>query len=190
MYKHQIGQKAILLSTTQELELARQKDISLFKADIEPEGGTKPTDSPDKGDWNEISGGYDCKFVEVPPNAFQTDCPVCRLLLRDPYQAKCCGTSFCYTCSQRIKAGSNHCPTCRKDNFEVFPNKGLKRSIYQLCVFCTHRKDGCTWVGELGELEHHLNKVIHPGKSSFKINVKNDQAQWGAFFVLTERVIH
>ena len=133
---------------------------------MEAEEGTEPTDDPEKDNWKETSGGYDCKFVEQPPNAFQTECPVCRLLLRDPYQATCCGTSFCYLCSQRIKAGKNCCPTCRKDNFEVFPNKGLKRSISQLPVFCTHRNDGgCTWMGELGELQNHLNKVTHTSRS-------------------------
>ena len=170
MYKHKINGLKNQFFCLQEQELALQKDVLPFKADIEPERGTNPTDSPDEGDWKEVSGGYDCKFVETPPSAFQTDCPVCRLVLRDPYQATCCGTSFCHTCSQRIKTGNNHCPTCRKDNFEVFPNKGLKRSIYQLRVFCTHRKGGCTWEGELGELEYHLNKVIHTGKS-FIVNV-------------------
>ena len=53
---------------------------------------------------------------------------------------------------------------CKEDNFEVSPNKGLKRSLTQLDVFCTHSKDGCKWKGELGQLEHHLNKVIHSGK--------------------------
>jgi len=44
----------------------------------------------------------------------------------------------------------------RHDNFEVFPNKGLNRSLRQLQVYCTHRKDGCQWRGELGELNQHL----------------------------------
>ena len=158
----------------QELELAHQKDLP-FEAGKEPEGGTNHTD---EGDWKGISGGYDCKFVESPLSAFQTDCPICRLILRDPYQATCCGTSFCHTCSQQIKAGNDLCPTCRRNNFEVFPNKGLKRSICQLSVFCTHRKDGCTWKGELGELEHHLDKVIHTGKS---FHYGCDRAQWNAF---------
>ena len=158
----------------QELELAHQKDLP-FEAGIEPEGGTNPTD---EGYWKGISGGYDCKFMDSPLSVLQTDCPICRLILRDPYQATCCGTSFCHTCSQRIKAGNNHCPTCRRNNFEVFPNKGLKRSICQLTVFCTHRKDGCTWKGELGELEHHLDKVIHTSKS---FHYGCDRAQWKAF---------
>jgi len=42
------------------------------------------------------------------------------------------------------------------DNFAVFPNKGLKRSLKQLQVYCTHGKDDCEWRGELGELEQHL----------------------------------
>ena len=133
---------------------------------MEPEGGTEPNGSPKEDDWKKtISGGYDCKFVEQPPTVFQTDCPVCCLLLRDPYQATCCGTSFCCSCIEQLQVCNNLCPTCRKDNFEVSPNKGLKRSLNQLQVFCAHRKDGCTWTGELGELDHHLIKVIHVGKS-------------------------
>ena len=133
---------------------------------MEPEGGTEPNGSPKEDDWKKtISGGYDCKFMKPPPSEFQTDCPVCRLLLRDPYQAMCCGTSFCCSCIEQLQVSNNLCPTCRKDNFEVSPNKGLKRSLNQLQVFCAHRKDGCTWTGELGELDHHLIKVIHLGKS-------------------------
>ena len=155
----------ILLPNTQELELAQQKEISHFKADMEPEGGTEPTDSSDEGDLREASGGYDCTFVEPLPSAFQTECPVCRLLLRDPYQATCCGTNFCQSCIHRVKSKNKLCPTCRKDNFEVFPNKGLKRSIYQLRVFCVHRKDAsCPWKGDVWELENHLKEVDHTGK--------------------------
>ena len=157
---------------------------------MEPEGGTEPNGSPKEDDWKEtIPGGYDCKFVEQPPTVFQTDCPVCRLLLRDPYQATCCGTSFCCSCIEQLQVCNNICPTCRKDNFEVSPNKGLKRSLNQLQVFCTHRKDGCTWTGELGELDHHLIKVIHSGKSS---QCEEQQAQWDALcpkFIRQEKVI-
>ena len=34
-------------------------------------------------------GGYDCEFVEKPPEAIQSECPVCQLVLREPYQAIC-----------------------------------------------------------------------------------------------------
>ena len=105
----------------------------------------------------ETFGGYDYEFVEPPQSAFQTECPICHLILREPYQVTCCGTNFCHTCSQRLQTDETHCPTCREDKFEVFPNKGLLRSLKQLQVYCTRRKDGCQWRGELGELNQHLN---------------------------------
>ena len=102
--------------------------------------------------------GYECDFVDPPSAVFQTECPICKQVLCEPYQATCCGTSFCQTCIQQWTADKNPCPTCRGEDFTVFPNKGLKRSLNQLHVYCTHRKDGCTWSGELQELEQHLNK--------------------------------
>ena len=146
----------------QEPVLAQQKETLLSKAPLVHEGRAEPPGSPKV---EKTLGGYDCKFVEQPPSAFQTDCPVCRLLLRDPYQATCCGTSFCQSCILQVKAIHKPCPTCREDNFEIFQDKRLKRSLNQLRVLCTHSKDGCTWEGELGDLDHHLNKVIDHGKS-------------------------
>ena len=110
------------------------------------------------------TNAYDCDFVKPPPSVMQIECPVCHLVLGDPYQAKCCGTNFCHSCSQLIQGDHTHCPMCREENFEVFPNKELKHSIGQLHVWCTHSKDGCRWSGELRELEHHLNEVGHSGE--------------------------
>ena len=40
----------------------------------------------------------------------------------------------------------------------MFPNKGLKRSLYTFKVHCSHKKEGCHWwTGELRELDKHLN---------------------------------
>ena len=100
--------------------------------------------------------GYECDFVDPPPDAFQTECLICQLVLREPYQTDCCGTSFCQMCIQQVQ--DNKCPTCRTKDFETSPNKGLKRSLNQLHVYCTHSKDGCTWSGELQALEEHLNE--------------------------------
>ena len=54
---------------------------------------------------------------------------------------------------------------CKRDNFELVPNKVLNDSLNQLRVFCIYSEGGCKWKGELGQLEHHLNKVVHLGKS-------------------------
>ena len=124
-------------------------------------GGAKSHGRPQQ----EMFGGYDCEFVESFPSVFETECLICSLILRDPYQSKCCGTNFCHTCSERLQAEHKPCPTCREENFELFPNKSLRRSLNQLHVLCTYSKDGCEWRGELGELEHHLSVVTHSGES-------------------------
>ena len=112
---------------------------------------------PNLSGLKEMFGGYDCEFVEPPPSVFQTECPICHLILREPFLVSCCGTHYCHTCIQQLQADNSPCPICREDNFDVFPNKGLNRSLKQLQVYCIHRKDGCQWRGELGGLDQHLN---------------------------------
>ena len=101
--------------------------------------------------------GFDCEFVESPPKIVQSECPVCLLVLREPYQVTCCGYSYCKACIERIKADNEPCPCCKSDHFNDFPNKGLQRSLSGFKVFCSHHKEGCQWTGEFGQLESHLN---------------------------------
>ena len=102
-------------------------------------------------------GGFDCEFIERPQEAFQANCPICLMILCEPYQVNCCGNSFCQTCIERVQADKKPCPICNSENFLLFPNKGLKRSLYAFQVECSHKKEGCQWVGELWGLEKHLN---------------------------------
>ena len=143
---------------TQKAEHAQQKKNLPSK--VSAKGGAE-THAPDMSQ-QEAFGGYDCEFVEPPTSAFQTECPICSLVIRDPYQSKCCGTNFCHSCSERLQADHKPCPTCREENFELYSNKSLKRSLTQLHVLCPHNKNGCTWRGELGDLQHHLSEVVHP----------------------------
>ena len=112
---------------------------------------------------SEQHGGYDCGFVERPQE-LQTDCPICMVVLREPFQVTCCGNSYCRTCIKLIKAKEKACPTCNEANFSTFPNKGLQRSLYSFRVRCVHQKSGCEWIGELGELDGHLNLNPDLGK--------------------------
>ena len=105
----------------------------------------------------EVKGGLDCEFIENPPKSVQSECPVCLLVLREPYQATCCGYSFCRVCIDRIKTANSGCPCCNNPEFTIFPNKGLQRSLNDYKVRCTQLKSGCEWVGEILELEKHLN---------------------------------
>ena len=108
--------------------------------------------------------GYDCEFVERPPKAVQCECPVCLLVLREPHQVTCCGYSFCATCVKRVQKDKKPCPTCNEADFTVFPDKRLKRSLNEYPVYCCQRGEGCDWVGELGELDRHLNLQPPPEK--------------------------
>ena len=108
----------------------------------------------------ERRGGFECDFVEEPPDSFpQWECPVCLFAAREPHQATCCGYSFCKGCIGRVKRDNKSCPTCNEREFQTFHNKGLERSLYGFKVHCTNRADGCGWNGELRELENHLEQV-------------------------------
>ena len=108
--------------------------------------------------------GFDCEFVEKPPDTIQSECPVCLQILREPYQAPCCGNSFCRVCIERIKTDNMPCPTCKEYNFETFFDKRLQRSLYGFQVYCSHKQEGCEWKGELGQLDNHLNLSPQPDK--------------------------
>ena len=108
--------------------------------------------------------GYECEFVDPPPEAFQTKCTICLNILCDPHETDCCGNNFCRTCIERVQEERTpSCPMCKKQPVIVHPNKGLKRSLKKLPVRCTHQQCGCDWVGELGELDRHLNSIPTPG---------------------------
>ena len=107
--------------------------------------------------------GYDCEFIERPKE-LQTDCPSCLVILREPFQVTCCGCSFCQTCIEHIQAEKIPCPSCHRAEFDTFPNKGLRRSLYSFQVRCEHKKRGCEWTGELGEMDRHLNLNPELGK--------------------------
>ena len=106
--------------------------------------------------------GYDCEFVERPPAQVQCECPVCLQVLRDPQQVTCCGNSFCKVCIDRVKKNGKPCPTCNVVAFSIFPNKGLRRTLGGFRVYCSNKDEGCEWVGELGDIERHLNSKPSP----------------------------
>ena len=101
--------------------------------------------------------GFETEFVEKPPKVIQSECSVCLQVLRKPYQVTCCGYSFCRVCIESIKDGNNCCPCCKIEKFDFYPNKGLQRFLYEFEVYCTNKSQGCQWIGELGQLESHLN---------------------------------
>ena len=106
----------------------------------------------------ENRGGYDCDFVEKPPEAFQTECPVCLLILKEPCLISCCGHKFCRECIERVKNDDKPCPLCGEQDFTFMRERGLERFLQGSEVWCAHKDEGCEWKGELGKLQEHLNQ--------------------------------
>ncbi|CAI8050572.1 TNF receptor-associated factor 6, partial [Geodia barretti] len=105
-----------------------------------------------------LVGGYDCEFVTQPPDAFQTDCPICLQILREPCLISCpCGQKICRECVEQIKEDDKPCPMCNKTDFTHIRDYGLERYLKAQEVSCSHKNDGCEWRGKLGEYEQHLN---------------------------------
>jgi len=46
---------------------------------------------------------------------------------------------------------------CRKEKVKIFPNKQLDREIKELHVYCVNARSGCTWSGEINDLDKHIN---------------------------------
>ena len=112
--------------------------------------------------------GYECEFVEPLPKQFQSECPICLQILHEPRLIDCCGYNFCATCIERVGRDGKPCPLCNKPGFTTMANKGLKRLLHELHVYCPHRLHGCEWIGELGMMDRHVNSDPKPqGGSQF-----------------------
>ena len=101
--------------------------------------------------------GFDCEFVDGPPKDLHSECSVCLSVLRRPYLVGCCGNHFCQTCLEGVSREKKVCPLCKEEDFAAIPNKGLERVLNQKVVYCTNKKSGCEWTGELRGLDSHLN---------------------------------
>lgn len=114
----------------------------------------------------EFTVGFTCAFIDAPKE-LRTECPICLYILREPHQATCCGSIFCKLCIERVRDSHKPCPTCREANFNIFPDRGLRNSLYGFKVACIHKDRGCTWLGELRYMEDHLNVDAKPEKRFF-----------------------
>ena len=103
--------------------------------------------------------GYDCDFVNPPPDAFQTECPVCLQILREPCVISCtCGQKMCRECVEAVKENKKPCPLCNVTDFTYIRDYGFERGLKELQVRCSNENRGCQWRGKLSEYEEHLNK--------------------------------
>ena len=99
----------------------------------------------------DASQDYD--FVEQPDQDFY--CPVSLEILLEPQQTDCCGQHISQKAADRLIKEGKHCPMCKDENFTTHQDKYFNRKVKQLKVCCPHKKCGCVWVGELGDLNQH-----------------------------------
>ena len=94
------------MHTQESAELAQQNKKTPSKAQLRPD---KEEESLKVAGEKEAFA-FECEFVEPPPCVFQTECSICSLVLCDPYQSQCCGTSMCHLCI----LGNSVVPVVRK----------------------------------------------------------------------------
>lgn len=107
--------------------------------------------------------GYDEDFIEDPPDYLK--CSVCTFVLNMPVQFEC-GHRCCGLCLESFKKHQNENGlelTCPIDRTKIkmkktFFDKGIERLILGLRVRCSRKYDGCAWMGELRNLQSHLDK--------------------------------
>ena len=92
-------------------------------------------------------------FIEDVPQEFL--CPVTFELLRDPQLTTCCGHLLSRRVVTKLQQEGKPCPMCKDGDFPSVPNKHFKRKVEELKVRCSYERNGCTWEGELGNLDQH-----------------------------------
>ena len=104
--------------------------------------------------------GYDHElFTSTVPMIY--NCSKCKKVLRDPQRVSCCEEEYCKECIDKVIRDKIPCPNqeCgNKDNISFSKARRTKRLIDQLRCYCSNRREGCEWEGELQELNDHLNE--------------------------------
>ena len=106
----------------------------------------------------QLQNGYDCMFVKEIPDYLPTECPICLCVLDNPQLIDCnCGSHFCQSCINPIKAEKKPCPVCKGPFATSILDCHLQRTLNNLKVYCSLKDAGCKWMGELKNLSQHLD---------------------------------
>ena len=94
--------------------------------------------------------------------ASQFMCPITSDLLLKPHQTRCCGKIISEAALNRLE--TNQCPFCKEKEITTTLDKHFQRQVREIQVFCSYRKSGCEWTGEVSSLPAHINSC--PKKNS------------------------
>lgn len=87
-------------------------------------------------------------------------CKICQFVSEDPYETKCCNTTFCKSCIDTAKLNRTSCPLCRRKPYQIKQAVQISRQIQILMVYCKNRNQGCTWIGALETKNIHLRECL------------------------------
>eukprot|EP00111_Clytia_hemisphaerica_P016727 TCONS_00049607-protein len=107
-------------------------------------------------------GGYRADFVDSLPEDLK--CMVCHLAYREPVQLTACGHRLCQVCFKTMEKHYHMsdtpllCPFDKSfiDSSQVFLDRAIGRQVLSLFVKCSNQLTGCSWTGELNQLQDHL----------------------------------
>ena len=107
-------------------------------------------------------------FYKELPEHVEIECPVCLNILTDPHLVSCCGHNFCGSCIERVRASNGSCPMCKEKKYQAMADKKCLRIINGLEVYCSNKKKGCQWKGELKNMSTHLNREKREGECQYE----------------------
>ena len=122
-------------------------------------------------------GGYQCEFVGPVPEELL--CKSCKLVPKKLNRTDCCEERFCQACIDPVLKHKKPCPSCGEADLSTFSTKASQKKILALQVRCAMNQKGCEWVGQLEQLDAHLDTdcqyvdVECPSKCDKKVQKRN-----------------
>lgn len=84
-------------------------------------------------------------------------CPICGDLFENP-QIDTCGHTFCQACILEFLQSARKCPISKLEQKrkDLTPNNTVRSLVLALKASCPQNRQGCSWLGMLGEIPQHL----------------------------------
>ena len=105
--------------------------------------------------------GLDKTRVVGPPQDYLDEftCGICREVLIDPKETKCCQQMYCNQCISEWLSNNQSCPNDRKrmSNKDLkSPSRIVKNLLNGLKVKCEYHYRGCDFIGKYDNIGRHV----------------------------------
>ena len=109
----------------------------------------------------------DLLFVKEPPKEIAIECSICFHVMWKEPSLTSCGHHFCTSCIVVAQENNRPCPKCKAKYYDIFIDADRQRYICGLQIYCTNKKHGCNWKGELQDLSTHIAESLRDGECQF-----------------------